>query len=198
MVRTASTMMPLGTPAPDFSLINVDGQTVQMSDFANAKGLLVIFMCNHCPYVKHVADHLTRLANDYLPRGLAIVGINSNDTASHPEDSPEQMVHEAEQRGYVFPYLFDEDQTVAQAYKAACTPDFFLFDAQKKLAYRGQLDSSRPSSGTPVTGEDLRQAIDKVLAGEKPSDVQRPSIGCNIKWKPGHEPDYFNPKGVQG
>jgi hypothetical protein len=133
---------------------------------------------------------------EYLPSGLAIVGINSNDTAAHPQDSPEQMVHEAEQRGYPFPYLFDEDQTVAQAYKAACTPDFFLFDANKKLAYRGQLDSSRPKTDIPVTGQDLRKAIDAVLAGGKPSEAQMPSIGCNIKWKPGNEPTYFNPKGA--
>lgn len=196
MVRTASTMMPLGTAAPDFSLVNIDGQTVSLADFADAKGLLVIFMCNHCPYVKHVAPHLTQLAMEYLPSGLAIVGINSNDTAAHPQDSPEQMVHEAEQRGYPFPYLFDEDQTVAQAYKAACTPDFFLFDADKKLAYRGQLDSSRPKTDIPVTGQDLRKAIDAVLAGGKPSETQMPSIGCNIKWKPGNEPTYFNPKGA--
>jgi peroxiredoxin len=195
MVRTASTMLPLGTQAPDFALINVDGQTIQLSDLSQAKSLLIIFMCNHCPYVKHVADELARLAHDYLSRGLAIVGINSNDTASHPDDSPEQMVHEAEMRGYPFPYLFDEEQTVAQAYHAACTPDFFLFDGAQKLVYRGQLDSSRPKNDIPVTGSDLRAAIDAVLAGKPVSTEQRPSIGCNIKWKPGLEPGYFNPQG---
>ncbi len=191
MVRTPSTMLPLGTPAPDFSLVNIDGQTVSRDDFAGAPALLVMFMCNHCPYVIHVADHLAQLAHDYLPRRVAMVGINSNDVAHYPADSPEQMVAEAEQRGYPFPYLYDETQEVAQAYRAACTPDFFLFDAQQKLAYRGQLDASRPESGIPVTGEDLRAALDAVLAGEAPSSAQTPSLGCNIKWKPDHEPDYF-------
>ena len=196
MVRTASTMLPLGTHAPDFALVNVDGQTMQLSDLKNAQALLVIFMCNHCPYVKHVADQLAQLAHDYLPRGVAMVGINSNDTAAHPDDSPEQMIHEAEMRGYPFPYLFDEDQAVAQAYHAACTPDFFLFDSQQRLVYRGQLDSSRPKMEIPVTGSDLRAALDCVLNGQPLATEQRPSIGCNIKWKPGNEPAYFNSKGV--
>lgn len=196
MVRTASTMLPLGTHAPDFALVNVDGRTVQLSDLRDAKALLVIFMCNHCPYVKHVADELARLAHDYLPRGVVLVGINSNDTSAHPEDSPEQMIHEAEARGYPFPYLFDEDQAVAQAYHAACTPDFFLFDGEQRLVYRGQLDASRPKSQIPVTGQDLRAAIDCVLAGKPVTSEQRPSIGCNIKWKPGNEPGYFNPAGT--
>ena len=196
MVRTASTMLPLGTHAPDFALVNVDGQTMQLSDLKNAQALLVIFMCNHCPYVKHVADQLAQLAHDYLPRGVAMVGINSNDTAAHPDDSPEQMIHEAEMRGYPFPYLFDEDQAVAQAYHAACTPDFFLFDSQQRLVYRGQLDSSRPKMEIPVTGSDLRAALDCVLNGQPLTTEQRPSIGCNIKWKPGNEPAYFNSKGV--
>ncbi len=191
MVRTPSTMLPLGTPAPDFSLLNVDGKTVSLSDFDDAPALLVIFMCNHCPFVVHVADHLAQLAQDYQARGVAIVGINSNDVANYPADSPEQMVTEAEQRGYAFPYLYDETQEVAHAYRAACTPDFFLFDANKQLVYRGQMDSSRPDSGIPVTGEDLRAALDAVLAGEKPAEDQRVSIGCNIKWKPGNEPEYF-------
>jgi len=197
MVKTASTMATLGSQAPDFSLINVDGRTVSRSDFAGRKGLLVIFMCNHCPFVKHVAGELTRLANDYLPKGLAIVGINSNDAATHPEDSPERMIHEVEERGYPFPYLYDETQEVAQAYKAACTPDFFLYDARQRLVYRGQLDDSRPSNGIPVTGRDLRAAIDVVLAGKQPSEKQTPSIGCNIKWKKGAEPVYYDPVGVK-
>jgi hypothetical protein len=146
--------------------------------------------------VKHVADGLTRLANDYLPRGVAIVGINSNDAQSHPQDSPEQMVHEAEQRGYPFPYLYDETQEVAQAYGAACTPDFFLYDKSRKLVYRGQLDGSRPGNNVPVTGTDLRAALDAVLAGRAPPEKQIPSIGCNIKWRPGNEPEYFDAGGV--
>ena len=197
MVKTASTMATLGSNAPDFSLINVDGRTVSLSDFAGSKGLLVIFMCNHCPFVKHVAGELTRLANDYLPKGLAIVGINSNDAATHPEDSPERMVHEVEERGYPFPYLYDETQEVAQAYKAACTPDFFLYDARQRLVYRGQLDDSRPSNGLPVTGRDLRAAIDAVLAGKSVPAPQKPSLGCNIKWKQGAEPAYYDPVGVK-
>jgi len=190
MVRTPSTMLPLGTTAPDFSLINVDSQTVSLSDFAEAPAFLVIFMCNHCPYVVHVADHLAQLAHEYMARGVAVVGISTNDVANYPADSPEQMVAEAEARGYTFPYLYDETQEVAQAYHAACTPDFFLFDVDKKLVYRGQMDSSRPDSGIPVTGEDLRAALDAVLAGDAPAENQTPSLGCNIKWKPGNEPAY--------
>ena len=196
MVRTASTMLPLGTKAPDFELTNIDGTRVSLEQFRGKKALVVIFMCNHCPYVKHVANGLTQLAMDYLPRGVAIVGINSNDTSAHPEDSPEQMIHEAEARGYPFPYLFDEDQAVAKAYHAACTPDFFLFDGQQRLVYRGQLDSSRPKTDVPVTGKDLRAALDAVLSGQPVSSEQRPSIGCNIKWRAGNEPEYFNPAGT--
>lgn len=191
MVRTPSTMLPLGTPAPDFSLVNVDGRTVSLSDFRDAPALLVIFMCNHCPFVIHLADPLAQLTREYMARGVAVVGINSNDVANYPADSPEQMVAEAEQRGYTFPYLYDETQEVAHAYRAACTPDFYLFDADQRLVYRGQMDSSRPDSGIPVTGEDLRAALDAVFAGQKPSENQSPSLGCNIKWKPGNEPDYF-------
>jgi len=191
MVRTPSTMLPLGTSAPDFSLMNVDGQEVSLGDFSNAPALLVIFMCNHCPYVIHVADHLAQLAQEYMSRGVAVVGISSNDVANYPADSPEQMVAEAEERGYAFAYLYDETQEVAQSYHAACTPDFFLFDGNQKLVYRGQMDSSRPDSGIPVTGEDLRAALDAVLAGNAPAENQTPSLGCNIKWKPGGEPDYF-------
>lgn len=191
MARTPSTMLPLGTPAPDFSLMNVDGRMVSLGDFGDAPALLVMFICNHCPFVKHVADQLAQLGGDYMERGAALVAISSNDVASHPADSPEQMVAEAEERGYVFPYLYDETQEVAKAYHAACTPDFFLFDADQKLVYRGQLDSSRPDSGIPVTGADLRTALDAVLDGKKPIADQKPSIGCNIKWAAGNEPDYF-------
>ena len=191
MVRTPSTMLPLGTPAPDFCLMNVDGREVRLADFADAPALLVVFMCNHCPFVMHVADALSALAREYMAQGVAVVGINSNDVASHPADSPERMVAEAEDRGYAFPYLYDETQEVAKAYRAACTPDFFVFDRKKRLAYRGQMDDSRPDSGIPITGNDLRRALDAVLAGEDPPANQRASLGCNIKWKPGNEPDYF-------
>ena len=197
MVKTASTMLPLGTKAPNFSLVNVDGRTVSLADFDAAPALVVIFMCNHCPFVKHIAPALARFALDYQARGVAVVGINSNDVSKHPEDSPEQMIHEAEERGYSFPYLFDEDQAVAKAYRAACTPDFFLFDRQQRLVYRGQFDASRPNSGIPVTGQDLRAAIDDVLAGRTVAEPQRASIGCNIKWRAGHEPEYFDPVGVK-
>lgn len=198
MVMTASTMLPLGTKAPDFSLVNVDGRTVSLADFEGAPALLVVFMCNHCPFVKHLAPALAQLGHEYQAKGVAIVGINSNDTSKHPEDSPEQMVHEAEERGYTFPYLFDELQDVAQAYRAACTPDFFLFDKKQELVYRGQFDSSRPNSGLPITGEDLRRALDAVLADKSPPEKQIPSIGCNIKWKAGQEPAYFDAAGVKG
>ena len=197
MVKTASTMLPLSTKAPNFSLVNVDGRTVSLADFDAAEVLVVIFMCNHCPFVKHIAPALARFALDYRAKSLAVVGINSNDVTKHPEDSPEQMIHEAEERGYSFPYLFDEDQAVAKAYRAACTPDFFLFDQQRRLVYRGQFDASRPNSGIPVTGQDLRAAVDDVLAGRHVAESQRASIGCNIKWRAGHEPEYFDPVGVK-
>ena len=196
MVKTASTMLPIGTKAPAFELVNVDGKTVRLSDFDGAPALLVMFICNHCPFVVHVAPELQRLAAAYQQKGVAVVGISANDVSTHPQDSPEQMVHEAEQRGYTFPYLYDDTQEVAAAYRAACTPDFFVFDSQQKLAYRGQMDSSRPDSGIPVTGEDLRRALDCVLAGQPVDQEQKPSIGCNIKWKSGSEPDYFNSAGV--
>jgi peroxiredoxin len=197
MVKTASTMLPLGTEAPDFELLNIDGRMVKRDDFRGAKALLVMFICNHCPFVKHIADELARLAADYQPRGVAVVGINSNDASKYPDDSPEQMIHEAEERGYAFPYLYDEEQRAAQAYHAACTPDLFLFDGDFRLAYRGQLDSSRPGNGIPVTGEDLRRALDAVLAGQDVPEPHKPSIGCNIKWRAGNEPDYWNPQGVK-
>jgi peroxiredoxin len=196
MVKTASTMRKLGTPAHDFRLRNVDGRLVGLHDFDDQPALLVIFMCNHCPFVKHVAPELARLANDYMAKGVAVVGINSNDAAIHPNDSPEQMVHEAEQRGYPFPYLYDETQEVAKAYGAACTPDFFLYDKGRHLVYRGQLDASRPGNNVPLTGADLRAALDAVLAGRAAPEKQIPSIGCNIKWKSGSEPQYYDPSGV--
>lgn len=197
MVKTASTMRKLGSTAPDFSLVNVDGRTVSLADFDSQPALLVIFMCNHCPFVKHIAPELAQLAEDYMPQGVAVVGINANDVANQPEDSPEQMIHEAEERGYIFPYLFDEDQSVAKAYGAACTPDFFLYDKDRRLVYRGQLDSSRPGNEIPVTGEDLRGAMDALLAGKPLPANQTPSIGCNIKWAAGNAPDYFDAGGVK-
>jgi peroxiredoxin len=192
MARTESTMLPLGTKAPAFALVNVDGRTVSLSDFADAPALLVMFICNHCPFVKHLADALAQFTAEYMAKGVAVVAINSNDASNYPADSPEQMVREAEERGYQFPYLYDETQEVAKAYRAACTPDFYLFDRDRQLVYRGQFDDSRPDSGIPITGRDLRAALDAVLAGKKPTPEQRPSIGCNIKWKPGNEPDYFS------
>ena len=193
MVRTPSTMLPLGTVAPEFSLPNVDGRIVDYAAAAGPRGTVVMFIRNHCPFVKHVADELARLGHEYLPRGIGFVAISSNDVATHPADSPEQMVHEAEERGYPFPYLYDESQEVAKAYHAACTPDFYLFDAGRRLVYRGQLDPSRPGGEVPVTGRDLRGAIEGLLAGQPPVAAQIPSLGCNIKWKPGREPGYFHP-----
>jgi peroxiredoxin len=190
MVRTASTMLPLGTPAPDFNLPDTDGTMVTLDDFRGAKGMLVMFICNHCPFVKHVRRELALLGRDYQ-RALGIVAINSNDAVAFPDDSPEMMKQEEIDAGYVFPYLFDETQEVARAYHAACTPDFFLFDEQNRLVYRGQLDDSRPGNGVPVTGKDLRAAIDAVLAGRPVATEQKASIGCNIKWKPGNAPEYF-------
>ena len=191
MVLTPSTMLPLGTKAPEFSLPNVDGQTVSLASLPKAKGYLVAFICNHCPFVKHVAPQLADLAREYQAKGISVVAINSNDVSKHPADSPEQMIHEVDSRGYTFPYLYDEKQEVAKAYRAACTPDFYVFDKDLKLVYRGQLDASRPDSGIPVTGKDLRAALDAVLAGQPPMTDQKPSIGCNIKWRVGSEPAYF-------
>ena len=190
MVKTASTMLPLGTQAPDFSLHNVDGQLISLAEFADARALLVVFMCNHCPFVKHLANELANLTREYQVKGVAVVGINSNDASTHPDDSPEQMVHEFEERGYTFPYLCDETQQIAKAYHAACTPDFYVFDSNRKLIYRGQFDDSRPESGTPVTGSDLRAALDAVLTGQPVSLEQNPSVGCNIKWKQNAAPHY--------
>lgn len=191
MVKTASTMLPLGTPAPDFRLPDATGKIYELADFSSAPALLVIFMCNHCPFVKHVASGLADLAREYQARGVAVIGINSNDFRQFPDDAPDKMLEEIRARGYTFPYLVDESQEVAKAYRAACTPDFFLFDKDRKLVYRGQMDASRPGNELPVTGSDLRAALDAVLAGRPVPADQKPSLGCNIKWKPGNEPDYF-------
>jgi len=197
MVKTASTMLELGVQAPDFSLLNaVNGKTVSLSDFAGAPALVVIFMCNHCPFVKHLADPLAAFAKEYQAKGVAVVGISSNEIENFPQDGPQEMAAEAKARGYSFPYLFDETQEVAQAYHAACTPDFYLFDGKLKLVYRGQFDDSRPNSGIKITGKDLRAAVDAVLAGKPVPADQKPSIGCNIKWIKGAEPSYFNPSGI--
>lgn len=191
MVKTASTMLPLGTAAPDFSLPNVDGRIVSLKDFKGSKGLLVAFICNHCPFVVHIRPEFAKFAREYQAKGIAIVGISSNDAAAYPADGPDKMKAEAASAGYSFPYLFDETQSVAKDYRAACTPDLFLFDGDQKLVYRGQFDDSRPTNGVPVTGSHLRAACDSVLAGKAIEEGQRPSIGCNIKWKPGNEPNYF-------
>jgi len=193
MVETASTMAPLGIKAPPFSLPEpATGRTVSVSDFEGSGGLLVIFLSNHCPFVRHVRAGVAALAREYQEKGLAVVGIGCNDADTHPADGPDKIGEEIERVGYTFPYLFDESQDVAKRYTAACTPDFFLFDGEMRLVYRGQFDGSRPSNDVPVTGEDLRRAVDAVLQGEKPDpENQIPSLGCNIKWKPGNAPDYF-------
>ena len=184
MALTESTMLSIGTIAPDFALTDVvSGNTVHLVDFRGKKALLVLFICTHCPYVKHIEKGLAALGKDYAGKPLAIVAISSNDVTTHPDDSPTGLKHQAETFGFVFPYLYDETQSVAHTYKAACTPDIFLFDANFRLVYRGQFDSSRPGNGVPVTGEDLRGAIDLVLADQPIPTEQRPSIGCNIKWK---------------
>jgi peroxiredoxin len=192
MALTPSTMLPLGTPAPDFSLTDtVSGKKTSLATFAGKKALLVIFMCNHCPYVKHLKDGLVKLGKDYEAKDAAIVAISANDAASHPEDAPDKLGAEAKALGYRFPVLYDETQKVAQAYHAACTPDFFLFDAARKLAYRGQFDASRPGNGLPVTGQDVRAALDAVIVGKAVPASQKPSLGCNIKWRAGNEPEYY-------
>lgn len=184
MALTESTMLELGTKAPEFALPDVvSGKTVRLDDFRGSKALLVMFICAHCPYVKHIEKTLGKLGADYAGKPLAVVGISSNDVATHPSDSADGLRTQAKANGFAFPYLYDESQSVARAYMAACTPDFFLFDKDFRLVYRGQYDSSRPGNGVPVTGEDLRAAIDTVLAGKPVSPDQRPSIGCNIKWK---------------
>jgi peroxiredoxin len=190
MSLTPSTMLPLGTVAPGFRLSDTDGKTVSLDEFKGAPALLVAFICNHCPYVKHVRHELARLGKEYQGKGVAVVAISSNDVNNYPDDSPKMMAKEKAEVGYTFPYLYDESQQIALAYKAACTPDFYVFNKDQKLVYRGQLDSSRPGNPIPVTGKDLRSALDAALAGKPVSDDQRPSIGCNIKWKRGNEPDY--------
>jgi peroxiredoxin len=191
MVMTPSTMLPLGTHAPDFSLPDTSGKRVSRDDFKAAPALLVMFICNHCPFVQHIREELARFGRDYQEKGAAIVAINANDVEHYPDDSPAKMAKEAKKFGYTFPYLYDETQEIAKAYRAACTPDFYLFDGDRRLVYRGQLDASRPSNGVAVTGADLRRAMDAVLAGRPVSQDQVPSIGCNIKWKGGNAPDYF-------
>ena len=190
MARTPSTMLPLGTEAPDFRLPDFAGQMHALADFRDRSALLVVFTCGHCPFVRHIRGEFARYAREYRARGLAVVAINSNDLAAYPQDGPDGMRAEAAELGYDFPYLLDETQAVAKGYRAACTPDFFLFDGDRRLVYRGQFDSSRPGNGQAVTGADLRAATTAVLEGRPPRAQQTPSIGCNIKWKPGNEPDY--------
>lgn len=185
-------MLNLGTTAPEFSLPDAGGKVVSLNDFAGSPALLVAFICNHCPYVKHIRDEFAAFAREYREKGLQVLAISSNDVANYPDDSPEKMAEEAESAGYIFPYLYDETQAVAKAYQAACTPDFFLFDGERKLAYRGQFDDSRPRNDVPVTGRDMREAVDALLANQPVPATQTPSLGCNIKWKPGNEPDYYN------
>ena len=192
MAETPSTMLPLGTNMPPFALTDaVSGKTVTDGGAAGTKGTLVMFICNHCPFVKHVMKELGRVAGEYVPKGIGVVAINANDVDEYPQDGPDKMKELAQSEGWRFPFLFDDTQKVAQAYRAACTPDFFLFDAEARLVYRGQLDESRPSNKIPVTGKDLRAALDSLLAGKPPLEEQKPSIGCNIKWEPGNEPPYF-------
>lgn len=192
MARVASTMLPLGTSAPDFHLPDVkSGETISLASFADRTGLLVMFICRHCPFVKHIQDQLAQLGQDYQTQNLGIVAISSNDADNYPDDAPDRLKEMAIDLGFAFPLCYDASQAVAKAYTAACTPDFFLFDADRKLVYRGQLDNSRPGNGKPVTGKDLRAAIDALLSGQAIGTEQQPSIGCNIKWKPGNAPDYF-------
>jgi len=185
-------MLPLGTKAPEFSLTNAaDGSQVTLTSCDSTKGLLVMFICNHCPFVVHIQDELTRIGNESLAKGIDVVAINANSAQTHPQDGPENMKTLVGQLGWNFPFLFDETQDVAKAYRAACTPDFYLFDGAHALVYRGQLDDSRPQSDIAVTGVDLREAIDALLSGRPQRTAQKPSLGCNIKWHPGREPDYF-------
>jgi len=190
MAQTPSTMAPLGMKAPAFRLPDTTGKLVSLDNFTTAPALLVIFLCNHCPFVKHVRERLAGLVREYQSRGLAVVGISSNDVSAYPDDGPDKMADEVKSAGYTFPYLYDESQEVAKAYRAACTPDFYLFDRDRKLVYRGQMDDSRPGNDRPVTGADLRRALEAVLTGHPVPPDQKPSIGCNIKWKPGNEPAY--------
>lgn len=190
MALTQSTMLPLGTQAPNFELPDTNGNIVRITDFVDKKGLLVVFMCNHCPYVKHVRPELARIGIEYQAKGIGMVGINSNDAMEYPQDNPANMKREVEEAGYTFPYLYDATQEVAKEYRAACTPDFFLFDRDLKLVYRGQFDDTRPNSGQAPTGASLREALDTMLEGGPILEDQKPSMGCNIKWKKGNEPGY--------
>jgi peroxiredoxin len=191
MVATPSTMLPLGTPAPDFRLPDPAGRLHALVDFADADVLVVMFLSNHCPYVQHIRSALARVVAEYQAKGVGAAGIMSNDIVNYPDDAPERMAGEVRRVGYTFPYLYDETQEVAQAYRAACTPDFFVFDRDRKLVYRGQFDGSRPSNDVPVTGRDLRAALDATLSGKAVQEPQHPSMGCNIKWRAGNEPGYF-------
>lgn len=192
MARTASTMLELGTKAPDFQLPDVvSGSTVSLATYADKKALLVMFICCHCPYVKHIQTELAKLGKDYADKDIAIVAISANDVENYPDDAPEKMKAMAAELGFTFPFCYDESQETAKAYTAACTPDFFLFDRDRTLVYRGQLDDSRPGNDIPVTGKDLRAAIDSLLADQAIDPDQKPSIGCNIKWKPGNSPAYY-------
>lgn len=191
MSLTKSQMKEIGSPAPSFFLPDITGKQISINDYQDSELLLIIFMCNHCPYVVHLREHLVSFIKEYQKKGIGVIGINSNDANSYPEDSLQKMKEYAEMYNYTFPYLYDETQEVAKAYHAACTPDFFLYDKNRSLAYRGQYDASRPGNGIEITGKDLKNAIDSLLRGKKPEGNQIPSIGCNIKWKPGNEPDYF-------
>jgi peroxiredoxin len=191
MVATPSTMLALGTPAPDFKLPDVvSGKTISLRTFAGKKGLLVMFLSRHCPYVQHVKDELARIGKEYGGRGIGIVAVSANDVSNYPDDAPERLKEMAEESGFTFPFCYDESQETARAFSAACTPDFSLFDNKRKLVYRGELDDSRPGNNIPVTGRDLRAALEAVLAGKPAPEEQKPSLGCNIKWKPGNEPHY--------
>ena len=184
MARTLSNMLPLGTLAPDFNLPDtVSGETLNLEDLKSDKATVVMFLCNHCPYVLHVNEELVNLTKEYQEKGVSFIGISSNDVVNYPQDGPDKMKTHAAEVGYTFPYLYDESQDIAKAYDAACTPDFYVFDKKMELVYRGQMDGSRPGSGIPVTGEDLREALNAVLSGQPTAALQKPSMGCNIKWK---------------
>lgn len=191
LAATESTMLKLGTPAPDFDLPEPGGKRIRLTDYSDAEGLIVAFICNHCPFVKHIRVGLAEFARDYAQRNVAMVAINANDFVTHSGDAPKRMQEEIDKFGYCFPYVYDESQQVAKAYRAACTPEFYLFNADRKLVYRGRFDAATPGKDEPVTGEELRRATDAMLDGATPDPDQKPGIGCNIKWKPGNSPDYF-------